>query len=160
MPPPQSLTLITATSADLDAMMSVMDAAFDPRFGEAWTATQLASLIAVPGTRLCLVLLGERPVGFYAARSVAGESELMLLAVIPDARRLGIGQRLLDDWQRWGEECGVAQYFLEMRADNPARHLYTRTGFSKCGERPAYYLGKDGIKRDAITMRYSRMHGE
>jgi [ribosomal protein S18]-alanine N-acetyltransferase len=155
MLPPQSLTLMTATSDNLDAMMAVMDAAFDPRFGEAWTGKQLASLMAMPGTRLCLAMQGERPVGFYAARSIAGESELMLLAVVPAVRRGGIGQRLLDDWHQWGEDRGVTEYFLEMRSDNPARHLYLRHGFLECGRRSEYYLGKDGVKRDAITMRYS-----
>lgn len=152
---PQPWLIITADIGTLDAMMTVMHAAFDPQFGEAWTSAQLASLLAMPGTRLRLVLQADRPLGFYAARCAAGESELMLLAVVPEARRCGIGQKLLDDWLQWGNALGVSEYFLEMRADNPARALYVQHCFSECGRRPQYYLGKDGIKRDAITMRYS-----
>jgi [ribosomal protein S18]-alanine N-acetyltransferase len=82
----------------------------------------------------------------------------MLLGVVPEMRRSGIGQLLLRDWRAWGEAGGISEYFLEMRSDNPARHLYLRHGFSECGLRPEYYLGKDGMKRDAVTMRYSGMN--
>jgi ribosomal-protein-alanine N-acetyltransferase len=60
---------------------------------------------------------------------------------------------LMDDWMAWAKEEGAEEYFLEMRADNDAVHLYERTGFSECGRRPAYYRGGDGVVRDAITMR-------
>lgn len=151
---PTDLVLTAAGTDDLDAVMAVMDAAFDPRFGEAWTRAQVSSLIVLPHTRLCLARCGGAPAGFYAARFAAGESELMLLAVDPAARRAGIGRALLDDWWRWASELGAEDYFLEMRADNAALHLYVSFGFAECGRRADYYVGKDGVKRDAITMRY------
>ena len=152
---PVPVTLIAATAGDLEAVMAVMGAAFDPRFGEAWTRAQLASLFVIPGTRVGMAWHADRVAGFYAARRAGPESELMLLAVDPAVRRAGIGRRLLGDWRLWGQGCGVIDYFLEMRADNPARHLYERGGFVECGRRREYYVGLDGIKRDAITMRSS-----
>ena len=130
--------LAPAKIADIGAVMRVMEAAFDPAYGEAWSSAQMLTLFALPSAR------------------VAGpESELLLLAVVPDRRGSGIGARLIDDWRQWASGQGVSDYFLEMRADNDAVHLYTRSGFSECGRRNAYYRGGDGLVRDAITMRRS-----
>jgi [ribosomal protein S18]-alanine N-acetyltransferase len=138
---------------DVDGVMAVMRAAFDPRYGEAWTQAQLLTLFAVPGTRLSIAHRGDQIIGFHAARIAGPESELLLLGVVPTQRRQRVGQLLLDDWLRWGRTMGASDYFLEMRADNDARALYAQAGFVQCGLRPDYYVGQDGLKRDAITMR-------
>lgn len=151
-----TIRLATARVADLPAVMRVMDAAFDPAFGEAWSGAQLLTLFALPSARICLAWAGERPCGFAAARIAGPESELLLLAVDPGWRGRGIGARLIADWQEWAGDQGADDYFLEMRADNDAAGLYERTGFAECGRRPAYYRGGDGMVRDAITMRRSK----
>lgn len=145
--------LSPARVADLAAVMRVMDAAFDPAYGEAWSAAQLLTLFALPSARICVAWDGETPCGFYAARLAGPESELLLLAVAPERRGKGVGARLMADWQTWAEEQGADDYFLEMRADNDAVHLYKASGFSECGRRRDYYRGSDGKLRDAITMR-------
>lgn len=149
------IRLATARVGDLAAVMAVMEAAFDPAYGEAWSAAQLLTLFALPSARVCIAWDGERPCGFSAARLAGPESELLLLAVDRAWRGQGVGARLIDDWQQWGSEQGAEDYFLEMRADNDAIHLYLHAGFSECGRRPAYYRGNDGVVRDAITMRHS-----
>jgi len=146
--------IFVADPGDADSVMQVMASAFDPRFGEAWTLAQLRTLFAVPGTRLCAASVADAIVGFYAARLAGPESELLLLAVTPALRHQRLGTRLLGDWLDWAGNSGVSEYFLEMRADNPARSLYERTGFVECGRRAQYYIGKDGKLRDAVTMRY------
>ncbi|HMN54606.1 MAG TPA: GNAT family N-acetyltransferase [Sphingopyxis sp.] len=145
--------LATARVGDLSAAMRVMEAAFDPAYGEAWSTAQLLTLFALPSARVCLAWDGDTACGFSAARMAGPESELLLLAVDPASRGRGVGRLLIDDWMAWAKEEGAEEYFLEMRADNDAVHLYERTGFSECGRRPAYYRGGDGIVRDAITMR-------
>ena len=149
------IRLATARVSDLAAVMRVMDTAFDPAYGEAWSGAQLFTLFALPSARVALAWDGERPCGFYAARIAGPESELLLLAVDPSDRGRGVGARLIGDWQAWADAQGADEYFLEMRADNDAVHLYARAGFSECGRRPAYYRGGDGVVRDAITMRRS-----
>ena len=147
------VTLRAAEPQDAAAVMDVMNAAFDPRYGEAWTQAQLMTLFAVPGTRLALALCDGTAVGFYAARLAGPESELLLLGVVPAFRRQRIGQLLLSDWLTWARAHGAADYFLEMRADNDARALYVHAGFVQCGLRRDYYHGLDGKNRDAVTMR-------
>lgn len=149
-----TVRLATARVGDLPAVMRVMEAAFDPAFGEAWSGAQLLTLFALPSARICLAWDGDTPCGFSAARIAGPESELLLLAVDPGMRGRGIGALLIADWKNWAQEQGAEDYFLEMRADNDAIHLYTRSGFSECGRRQAYYRGGDGTLRDAITMRF------
>lgn len=149
-----NLALERAGLDDIEIVSALMNAAFDPRFGEAWTPGQLRTLFAVPGTGVCLAHLNGHAVGFCAARLAGPESELLLLAVAPEYRRQGVGVALLSFWVNWAKTSGANDCFLEMRADNPARSLYERAHFVECGRRPDYYLGQDGIRRDAITMRY------
>src|SRR3546814_1800659 len=104
--------------------------------------------------RVVIAWDGEAPCGFSAVRIAGPESELLLLAVDPARRGQGIGRRLLADWQGWAAAEGAQDFFLEMRADNDAIHLYRRAGFAECGRRAAYYRGGDGKMRDAITMRW------
>lgn len=69
------------------------------------------------------------------------------IAVEPDARRQGIGWRLLEEAQKWA--CGTAMT-LEVRPSNaPARALYKKFGFQAAGIRPGYYED-DG--EDALIM--------
>lgn len=150
-----AIRLAPARISDISAVMRVMDAAFDPAYGEAWSTAQLLTLFALPSARVCLAWDGEEACGFSAARIAGPESELLLLGVDPAWRGRGIGAALIADWQAWAGAEGAEDYFLEMRADNDAVHLYRNTGFSECGRRSAYYRGGDGVVRDAITMRRS-----
>ncbi|WP_374396536.1 GNAT family N-acetyltransferase [Sphingopyxis sp.] len=149
----RAIRLAPARVGDITAVMRVMEAAFDPAYGEAWSTAQLLTLFALPSARVAVAWDGDTPCGFSAARVAGPESELLLLAVDPARRGQGIGKRLIDDWLAWAKEQGAEDYFLEMRADNDAVHLYARTGFTECGRRPQYYRGGDGVVRDAITMR-------
>lgn len=148
------------TAPEMDGMMSVMLSAFDPAFGEAWNERQLASAMLIPGTRFAMIdahgVLGPPSpsvptAGFYLTRQVVDEEELLLIAVDPEYRRLGLGSRLLEHLLANAQERGTARLFLEMRADNPAEHFYRRYGFEQVGLRRNYYRGADGRLRDAKT---------
>src|SRR3982750_2136478 len=85
------------SSEDIDAVMSVMNSAFGRRYGEAWTRSQLAGILPMGGVSLVLAREGSADtIGFCLFRTVADESELLLLAVSSSCRRRGIGRRLLD----------------------------------------------------------------
>ncbi len=79
------LLLTHGGSADLDAVIEVMNAAFDERFGEAWTRSQCAGILPMPGVRLIIVRFGNgRMGGFSLQRTISDEAELLLLAVSPE----------------------------------------------------------------------------
>ena len=142
---------------DLPAVISVMQEAFDPRYGEAWTSSQCLGMLSLPGVWLTLASMDGRDVGFALVRSTGEEAELLLLATRPAARGRGIGGALLRAAIEEARDRRAATIFLEVRSGNDAIRLYQREGFGKIGERKAYYRGKNGQVFDALT--YSRQVG-
>ena len=146
------LTLEPGGSDDLDTVMAVMEAAFGDRFGEAWTRSQCAGILPMAGVTLVLARLapGGAIAGFSLARSVADESELLLIAVDPARHREGIGGNLLEDFFVRARAAGAARVHLEVRDGNQAVALYRAAGFELVGSRRNYYRGPDG-RFDALT---------
>ena len=110
--------------------MAVMDDSFDPRFGEAWTASQCAGLLPMPGVWLTLAREDGTVVGFALARAVADEAELLLLAV----RARPSGPRHRQDAARRASptprrRAAQSALHLEVREGNHALSLYERAGF-------------------------------
>jgi ribosomal-protein-alanine N-acetyltransferase len=138
--------------ADLPAVMRVMEDSFDPAFGEGWTGPQCAGLLPMSGVWLNLAREGPRVVGFALSRVIAGEAELLLLAVGRDRQKSGIGLLLLDRFMEDARQRGARQLHLEVRDGNPAVRLYSRAGFSQVGRRRNYYSGRDGQLFDALTL--------
>lgn len=113
-----------------------------------WTAAEFADLIARTDT----FLLQEGD-GFLLGRAVAGEAELLTLAVAPKARRQGTGARLVAGFLTQAAARGAETAFLEVAEDNqPARALYERAGFTPAGRRRAYYRHPNGTPTDALVM--------
>ena len=146
-------TLRTGGAEDLPDVMQIMTEAFDPNFGEAWSEAQCLAMIAASGCRL-VIATQSAAVGFALSRTVVDTCELMLLAVIPEARRAGVGRLLLDDIVRGAGQARATSVFLEMREGNPAQHLYSCYGFKQIGRRKNYYRGASGEILDALTYQY------
>lgn len=138
---------------DLDRIMEVMSAAFDPAYGEAWTRRQVEDALLTGNCHYGLAFDQDRCAGFYLTRSVLDEEELLLLAVGPQFRRRGIGQKLIDQFRQKARKRGALRLFLEMRRGNPAESLYLNNGFVPVGMRPNYYRTPHGDRLDAITFR-------
>lgn len=138
-------------SQDLTEVIRIMQDAFDPRFGEAWTSAQCLGMLSLPGVWLVIASLDGSDAGFALARSTGEEAELLLLATRPAARRRGVAGALLRAIIAEAQNRGVLQLHLEVRAGNDAVRLYRREGFEKVGERRNYYRGKTGQAFDAHT---------
>ena len=147
------ITLREARHEDLDAVMEIMSAAFDPKYGEAWTRSQCAGILPMAGVRMMLAQDDQntRPYGFSLYRSIVGDSELLLLAVSPQAQKQGIGRLLLTHFIEDSRDSGADRIHLEVRDDNSAIELYRSMGFLPAGRRRKYYRGRDGEARDALT---------
>ena len=107
-----------------------------------WSAPEFEDLLNSP-----LNFLLTRPEGFLLGRAVAGEAELLTLAVAPQARRKGVGSLLLDDFIAASLARGAEDAFLEVAADNAgAIALYAGRGWQTAGRRRNYYAtGIDAI---------------
>ncbi len=137
---------------DLDSVMAVMIAAFPDCYGEAWTRSQCAGILPLTGVRLALARVPDnKTAGFSLYRSVAGDTELLLLAVEPGAQRKGVGRQLLDNFIADAKSNGAERIHLEVRDGNEATRLYEAAGFTRANRRRNYYRGKAGAQFDALT---------
>lgn len=110
-----------------------------------WSEAEFGEIISNP-----LNFLLARPQGFLLGRTVAGEAELLTLAVAPEYRRQGIAAGLLAEFARTALGRGARDAFLEVASGNaPAIAAYTRAGWIRAGLRRGYYA--PGI--DALVMR-------
>jgi ribosomal protein S18 acetylase RimI-like enzyme len=80
-------------------------------------------------------------------------AHLVLLAVRPSHRRLGIGQRLLEWLLESARVAGMASIHLELRANNDAaRRFYRAMSFYETVLVPGYYRSGEGRKEGALRM--------
>lgn len=150
---------MSSTMCDpVDAIMAVMEVAFDPVFGEAWNRRQVSDALVLPNSHYLLAdASGHAPddpseaVGFLLSRHGADEEELLLLAVAPDMRRRGVAAALITRFTADAAGRGIARLFLQMREGNHAETLYRAHGFLPVGRRREYYRGPGGNRIDAIT---------
>lgn len=147
-----ALQLVDGNSADLDSVIEVMNSAFDERFGEAWTRSQCAGILPMPGVKLVVARIDGRVAGFSLHRTISDEAELLLLAVTPELRRRGIARMLLDDFLEYARDRGATRVHLEVREGNPAVIMYRSAGFTLVGRRRKYYRGRFGGEFDALTL--------
>lgn len=133
--------------------MGVMNVAFNPLYGEAWTTEQTRSMLDLPGTFLVAGRLGDAMVGFGLVRSIAGEAELLLLGVDPSARRKGFGRRILQQCIDVAAKSGADMMYLEVREGNEAVALYLGSQFEQYSCRRDYYVGRDGQRRSALSFK-------
>lgn len=142
--------LRTATTADISAMLAIEQAATSHPWTQALFESSFAdryfNTVAIATDNQAT----EQIVGFYIGEYIAGEASLFDIAVHPAFQGQGIGQRLVDDFLRVGEERGAGYFFLEVRGSNlGAIRLYERSGFCQCGRRPRYYPTATGTE-DAL----------
>jgi len=115
-----------------------------------WNAEEFANWLADP----LAFLLVEGDAGFLLGRAVAGEAELLTIAVAPEARGRGLGQRLVSRFLYQARLRGAEEAFLEVAEDNaPARAVYSKAGFTESGRRRGYYRTPGGHPVDALVMR-------
>ena len=100
-----------------------------------------SELLRVGGEQYVVVAEESRAVlGWCAVLLVAGEAELLKIAVSEECRKQGVAFFLLSDVLEKMAEQDVQDVFLEVRATNiPAICLYKKMGFQQVGKRPKYY---------------------
>jgi [ribosomal protein S18]-alanine N-acetyltransferase len=104
-----------------------------------WSALDLVQLEAT-GTCVWVDEEGGDLTGVVAMRVVAGEAEILNLAVGAGWRKRGIGRRLMAAALQEATASGARRVFLEVRESNAgARAFYAGLGFSQDGRRRNYY---------------------
>jgi ribosomal-protein-alanine N-acetyltransferase len=137
--PANRMIIRLATVADIPALRSVEAHA---AMAAGWTVDTYERIFRSESLpRLVLVLQeGEVIVGFAVTLCCGNEWEIENIAVSDNARRRGLGTRLLIEMLARAAAAGVERVFLEVRESNyPARALYEKCAFVERGRRPGYY---------------------
>ncbi len=95
----------------------------------------------------------EKLVGFFLARSVLENLEILKVGVFPKCQRQGIGTQLMETAYAEGIRRGCQRCFLEVRKSNEsAIQFYHHHNFRICGTRLGYYTNPI---EDALIMERS-----
>ncbi len=141
--------MIEAVGADAANLLGHLHAG---AFEKAWSAAEIDRLMQNAAV-FALISRASDPQGFVMAWAAAGDSELLTVAVVPEARRKGVGAALVTAAGVAALVRGAASMHLEVSEDNlAARALYQKLGYVEAGRRHAYYAGEGGAV-DAIVMR-------
>jgi ribosomal-protein-alanine N-acetyltransferase len=144
------IDVVPMTRAHIDALMPFEREMFGT---EAWSADGYRAELADTMHRYYLAAVDENEslLGWAGVRVVGDTAEILTVGVVPQARRQGIGGRLLAMLLDEATRRGAVEAFLEVRVDNTAaQHLYEQARFVRVGIRRGYYA--EG-RVDAVVMR-------
>ncbi|MEQ1707474.1 MAG: ribosomal protein S18-alanine N-acetyltransferase [Terricaulis sp.] len=139
--------MIEPAGGDTAALLADLHArAFD----RSWSAAEIEAMLKNPVT----FALRADGLGFVMAWVLVGEGEILTLAVVPEARRQGVGEALGAAACATAHSRGAETMRLEVAEDNAAaRALYAKLGFEEAGRRRDYYANERGASVDAVIMR-------
>jgi len=122
-------------------------------FETPWPPEAFTGLLATPGV-FALAAVDQAVVGLILMRAIAGEAEVLTLAVAPAHQRRGAARALLAAGLDLAAAAGAESAFLEVAADNAgAIALYRAAGFEQAGRRAGYYARQAGPAIDALVLR-------
>ena len=120
-------------------------------FSDPWSEQSIASELENPLSLWLVAVEAGEVVGYVGSQTVLGETDMMNLAVAPEARRQGTGRALVLALVEALKKKESHSLTLEVRASNiPAQKLYASLGFSQVGRRPKYYSNP---REDALILR-------
>jgi len=134
------------TPADLDEVMTIERLSYLTP----WSRDAFASELVQRYTVYLVAREGERVVGYAGMHMIWEQAHVTNIAVHPEHRGRGCGERLLRALICAARRRGVRQMTLEVRASNaPAQGLYRKLGFVTApgAVRKGYYTdtGEDAI---------------
>jgi len=114
-----------------------------------WTAGRVAAQIRHRESVVLTAKESEEMIGFAIMQFGEDRAHLNLFAVVPAARRHGVGRRMLTWLHESAKTAGTFRIDLELRAENiVARRFYLGLGYAECGYTRNYYSGQE----DAVHM--------
>ena len=108
-------------------------------FSHPWTAENIAE--SMNFDTVFLVARVENTVaGYCGMQKAPPDGYITNVAVLPDLRRSGIGEKLLSALSKYAEKEKIEKISLEVRESNlPAQSLYKKCGYKRVGVRKNFY---------------------
>lgn len=115
-----------------------------------WSEQAFRESLGPEHTILLAAIQDGQVAGYCVCYQSFEEGEITNVAVKKELRGQGIAGKLLEKLCSYGKERGLERYILEVRAGNePAIHLYERSGFTRVGIRKGFY---EQPVEDAVIM--------
>lgn len=115
-----------------------------------WSEQAFRESLGLEHTILLAAIEDGQVAGYCVCYQSFEEGEITNVAVKKELRGQGIAGKLLEKLCSYGKERGLERYILEVRAGNePAIHLYERSGFTRVGIRKGFY---EQPVEDAVIM--------
>ncbi len=123
-------------------------------FNKGWSALEFESFFERSGVFAGVAYAPDnQPVGFIICWIIEEVCDLLSVGVLPEYRREGVGQLLLDYGMTTARDMGAARIMLEVNINNDAAiTMYEANGYIRDGVRPAYYNNPDGSRADALRL--------
>jgi ribosomal-protein-alanine N-acetyltransferase len=134
---PEGLAILPMRPADLPEVRAIELASL----GHPWPEAAMRHEIEQnPFAHYWIARVKGEAVAYAGLWVQVDEMHVSMIAVLPDWRRKGLGEALLQRLLVEGRALGCLRATLEVREHNvAAQALYARHGFLEVGRRPAYY---------------------
>lgn len=140
------LEIIPMTQEHLDRVMEIETSSF----AIAWSRKSMEGELDNPMKIYYVAVLDDVVVGYAGMWHVITEGHITNIAVDKNYRGQGIGNALVQQLIKTGEELEMLGITLEVRVSNQtALHIYKKNGFVLSGVRKEYY---EDNKEDAYIM--------
>ena len=109
-------------------------------FPDPWSRKSIRDTMKEEQSYFAVAVSDGKIIGYINTTYVLDEMNLNRICVLPQYRRMGAANLLMENMFDAARQHGLAQIFLEVRVSNlPAQQLYKRFGFTAVGERKGFY---------------------
>lgn len=141
-----NVTLRLMEKDDIDQVLEVSSSSLK----ESWSKDSFSNEISNPLARYMIAEIEDRIVGFAGVWVIVDEGHITNIAVHPDFRGQGIGEKLVQSLINQSSSWSIDAFTLEVRDSNIiAQNLYKKLSFVEEGRRKNYYSDNS---EDAIIM--------
>lgn len=150
LPQPSDLSLVPMQVEDIEQIMVIENSVYP----HPWTRGNFLDSLYSKYETAVLRDMSYSLIGYYLVMLAVDEAHLLNITVRRDLHGKGYGRLLLDSVVALAREKKMASILLEVRPSNTrALAIYERYGFSRIGQRKAYYPAANNTREDAIVMR-------
>ncbi len=109
-------------------------------FSKPWSEQSITESFNQKCNHFFVSVIDSKVVGYIGITVTVDEAYILNVAVLPEYRGQGIGDKLVDKVLDYGSKNNLQFVTLEVRPSNtPAVNLYTHKGFTEVGRRKNYY---------------------